>query len=364
MNKLFRTLFFLALPLLVAVLLVVNPLAIVPLLLAAVMLFKPMPALCDATLILPMMLGRVMDAYKARLPMLNFFSWDINPTAAKWDQEIIAQMPQVPVASDHVPGTDLTVGAQNVKDLITDVPMRINRAKKVVLKVPTADAVKLMLDTTFTEALSNAGYALAKAVVAEGLAQITPDNFSYEIVEAANAIDKETLSSARVQMNTQLAGVPRFGLTTPTSMSKLTNDTRISSGDYYGQRVEDDPYVTLRGIEGFQAITEFTDFPTSDNLEAFFFDRRAILFAVRKLQDTLDMARRLGIPTPILDITRTDEQTGLTITAYLWIDVKTHDIYVAFVVGFGFRAGKQAAEADPNSLMDRSGLRVVTAATA
>ena len=335
-------------------------------------LFTPRTSLCmDATLILPMLLKKIMEAYKSKLPMLNYFSWDTSPDAVKFEQEIIAQMPQIPSAADHVPGNDLTSGAQNAKDLITDVKMKIDLCKKVVLKIPTSDAVRLELDTTFNEALNNAGYALAESVVNAALGYVNPTTFSHEIVEPLVEVDKTTLSRARVALNLQKAGAPRFGLAGSDFMSNLTNDPRIASGDYYGQQVDGNPYVTLRAIEGFQAVTEFAQFPTANNLLAFAFDSRALLIAVRQMRDTLDMARNLGIPVPILDMSRTDPQTGLTFTSDLWIDVKTHDIYVAFVVMFGLSGGRLNLDADSiqeagaaDSALDRSGLRIVSAATA
>lgn len=372
--KIILAMFFVLPLLLAAVALRFNLLtALVFTIIIGALLMPRQPVCMDATLILPLFLKKVMEAYKSRLPAMSYFSWDLglNAQAVKYEQEIIAQMPQIPAAADHVPGNDLTAGAQNVKDLITDVKMKIDRCKKVVLKVPTADAVRLELDTTFQEALANCGYALAEAVVNEALSFVNPDTFSHEIVEAEAEVDKSTLSRGRVQLNLQKAGDRRFGLAGSEFMSSLTNDPRIASGDYYGQQVDGNPYVTLRNIEGFQAISEFAQFPADDNLLAFFFDTRALLIAVRQMIDTLNMARALNIPVPILDMTRRDPQTGVSMTAYMWIDVKTHDIYVAFVVMFGLSGGRLNLNAEgaqeagaADSALDRSGLRVVSEATA
>jgi len=335
-------------------------------------LLLPRQAACfDATFILAMILKKVMDAYKSKLPMLSYFSWDIKAENAKYGQEIIAQMPQIPTAANHTPGNSLSAGAQNVKDLLVDVKMKMDKCKKVVLKVPTADAVALELDTTFAAAVENAGYALAEAVVNEALGFVDPTTFTHELVESLVEVDKSTLSRARVALNLQKAGAPRYGLAGSDFMSNLTNDPRIASGDYYGQQVDENPYVTLRNIEGFREFSEFAQFPSAENLLAFTFDTRALLIAVRQMRDTLKMARDLGIPTPILDMSRTDPATGLTFTAYMWIDTDTHDIYVAFVVMFGLSGGRlnlnasgdqEAGAAD--SALDRSGLRIVSAATA
>lgn len=403
------------------------------------------------TLILPLVAKKMMDAYKARLPMLKNFMFDFgkfldNPERVKFDQEIIAQWPQMPTATPHMPGDDLTNDAQNVKDLLSESKMRINQAVKVVLKVPTDDAVRLELDPVFNAAIENAGYALALHVVMRGMRQVTAATFTHEIVEAAADVDKETLGKARIALNDQEAGVPRFGIVAPATMSKLTDDPRIASGDYHGQLVDENPYVSLKNLEGFTSIDEFPRFPTTphligtlvadaatdkitipqhglpdgarirltnsggaapgglavatdyfardvtmddfkvsatrggaainvtdagmgtnkvfeyEELLGFFFAQPAMLFAIRGLNDNVDLAKKLGIPVPILVETKTDPDTGLTFTLYMWIDVKTHDIYIAAVVAFGVTAGRQAAGNEADSATDKSGVRLVSTA--
>lgn len=408
------------------------------------------------TLILPLVAKKLMDAYKARLPMLKNFMFDFGkldglPERVKFDQEIIAQWPQMPTATPHAPGDDLTNDAQNVKDLISESSMRINQAVKVVLKVPTADAVRLELDPVFDAAIQNAGYALALHVVMRGMRQVTAATFTHEIVEAAADVDKETLGKARIALNDQEAGVPRFGIVAPATMSKLTDDPRIASGDYHGKLVDENPYVSLKNLEGFTSIDEFPRFPTTphligtldvadaiadpvtdkitipqhglpdgarvrltnsggavpaglavatdyftrdvtmdtfklaatrggaainitdagtgtnkvfeyEELLGFFFAQPAMLFAIRGLNDNVELAKQLGIPVPILVETKTDPDTGLTFTLYMWINTNTHDIYVAAVVAFGVTAGRQAAGNVADSATDKSGVRLVAVA--
>lgn len=326
---------------------------------------------CDATLILPRILQRVMQAYRTWNLAAKFFMTDVSEDGVKFNQPIMAQMPIIPTAVAHTPGDDLTTGAANVKTLLKDVPMRINQAARVVLKLPTADAVRLETDTVFEQSIQNSAIALGQYMVAAGLSLFTPTNFTHEIVEAAAEWDKETLSAARVQLNLQKAGRNRNGLAGSAAMSTLTNDPRIASGDYFGQRVEGDPYVTLSAIEGFGQFREFPDFPTANNLLGVAFDQQAILLAVRKLADNFELARRLGVPVNVKDFTLTDPESGLSFTGYMWMDTKTHDIYVAVIVAFGVVGGTKTFDADgnddnadANDLLDRSAVRIVSAATA
>lgn len=399
-----------------------------------------------ATLVVARILQRVIDAYKTRLPMLKYFALDVSEEQVKFEQEIIAHMPIVPTATSHTPGDSLETGAQSVTDLMGDVPLKIDQAAKVVLKIPTLDAVKLELDVTFNRAIENAGYALAEYVVMAAINRAANEaNFSHEIVEAVADFDRDTLSKARIQLNAQKAPAPRFGLTSLTAMGNLTADPRIASKDYHAKLIPGNPYVTLEGLEGFEAISEFSGFPTDqaigtftvnastdvvtlaghglsegtrirvasgttlpaglsaatdyfvrdvtpntfklsataggsavditntgtgthtasryEKLNAFFFAANAILIAVRQLSDNIDNARKLGIPVPIMVEKRTDPDTGLTFTAYGWIDKATHDVYLAVVVAFGTRGGKQGTGNAADTLVDRSGLRVVESGT-
>jgi hypothetical protein len=337
--------------------------------LSALLLPRNASEFCDGTLILPRILQRVMKAYKQRMIAIRTFAMDISDETIKWKQEVFAQMPIMPTAIDHVPGSDLTADATNTITLIKDVPVRINQAAKVVLKLPTTDAVRLETDTVFETAIANAAYALGKYIVLKGLDLVTPTNFSHEIVEPLADVDKETLSTARIQLNTQDAGDYRNAIVNSTAMANLTNDPRIASGDYFGQRVEGDPYVTLTNIEGFANVTEFNKLQTTNGLLGFAFDQQAILVAIRKLSDNVEMARRLGIPAVIREFTLSDPDSGLSFTGYMWQDQKTQDIYVAVVVAFGVTGGRNTFDEDgdpdhvaANELLDNSGVRIVSAA--
>src|SRR4051794_33349751 len=93
----------------------------------------PRPALGTATLILPILTGKVMEAFKTEVPELDFFSTDFGKNGGtfampeKFGQEIISQIAAVPTVTDHTPGDDLTTGAQNAKDLVSDIKVKIDR---------------------------------------------------------------------------------------------------------------------------------------------------------------------------------------------------------------------------------------------
>ncbi len=420
---------------------------------------EAMPQLFTATLILPILTGKIIPAFKQKVPALSYFSTDWGKAGSafaspvKWQQEVISQLASVPAVSDHVPGDDLTSGALNAKNLVTDVRVRIDRAKRVVIKLPTADAVSLMMDGAFMQTLIESGIALGRQVVADGLAEVTPDNFTLSMVETKANHDLDTLKTARIALNAVGAGEPRYGIAGSTAVGNIGTDTRVSSNQFYNQRQGVDAYQRLVNIEGFTEVAEAPSFPsgnpsvgvvtaattdvitkvahgllagdrvrfTTTNtlpagltvdtnyyviasgltadafkvsatlsgsavditdtgtgvhtalvwgaLNGFYFEKRAIHIASRQLIDNLEMARALGIPVPIASHQETDPETGLTFSAFMWIDVKTHDIYVAFVVAYGIKAGRAlgaGVDVDAGTLaagtgMDYAGIRVIEA---
>jgi hypothetical protein len=297
-------------------------------------------------------------------------------------------------------------------------------------------------------AISEGAMALGRAVVASAISHTRAAHFTQEKIETLGNTDLDTLRGARIALNSRGALTPRYVLGNSTFVGNLSADPRVASGDYFGQRTEADPYVTLSNIEGFNEVREFVSMPDNntvigaftvvaatdvftlvahgltdgdrirvssattlpaglaaatdywvrdaatdtfkvsatnggaavnvtdtgtgvhtltryEDLNAFAFEKRAIHIAVRPMMDSLEMARSLGIPVPILDHTEVDEETGLTFTSFMWIDVKTHDIYVAFVVMFGVRAGRELsgstafATQAAGTALDYAGLRIV-----
>jgi len=329
--------------------------------------WTPRPVCGTATLILPILTGAVMEAFKFKVPELSYFSMEAKPVPVKFGQQVISHLASVPSVSDHTPGTSLAASPQDLKTLVQDIKITIDLCKKVVIKVPSADVGTLLLSDVFKQEMTESGQALARAVVDSALGTVVAANFSHSKTVTSGNEDFDSLVTLRKGLNTQKALTPRYFLGGTDVVANIANDPRVMSGLQYNQRITDDPYVRLQNIEGFSEVREYPNFPTTANLTGFGFEKRAIHIAVRQMMDSLDMARQLGIPTPILDHTEVDELTGLVFTSFLWIDVNTHDIYMAVVVMFGVRGGIGLSDdANPSSGaadagMDPAGLRLISA---
>jgi hypothetical protein len=315
------------------------------------------PRLC-VTLTFTEILADVMMAFKTRVPELRYFGTDMSNDQVKFGQQVIAHLPAVPTAYDHVAASGYSLNAQNARDLLTDVPITINGWKDVPIKITTTDASQDR-SKNYLKTISNAGYVLGKAVVDFALGKALAANFSQSTAASAINTSKDTLNKVRVAMNLKKALSPRYMIIGSDAFSALDNDPRISSGDYYGQRIGSDPFGTLYNLAGFTEIREYPEFPTNnENLSALGFDQRAIGIATRVPMDSTDLARELGLPVTYKAEVVQDPETGLAIAGFGWIDSNTHDIYIVSSVMYGAVAGSQGGAA--GAILDYAGHRIVT----
>ena len=323
------------------------------------LLSSPVPrARCFiTTLTVSEILTDVLDAFKQRVPALNFFSTDMSQERVKYGQTIIAHLPVVPTAYDHVAANGYSANAQNARDLLVDVPIVMDGWKDVPIKILVADATQDR-SQNYLKTISNAGYVLGKAVVDYALTKVVSANFSQSTDELTASAGRDTLSKVRVAMNTKKAGTPRYMLTNSDLFASLDNDPRVASRDYYGQQTGSDPFGRLINISGFAEVQEYPDFPeNSHGLSAFAFDSRAIAVATRLPLDSTELAQQLNIPVTYSHEVVQDPQTGLAIAGFAWIDSNTHNIYVTSTVMYGAVAGSQAGSAGDKT--DYAGHRVV-----
>lgn len=301
----------------------------------------------------------VLDAFKTRVPALRYFGSDMSAERVKYGQQIIAHLPTLPTAYAHSTANGYKDNAQSARGLLTDVPITINQWTDVPIKLLESDVVQDR-SQNYLKTINNAGYVLGKTVADFALGKVLAENFSQKTTASIATTSKDTLNLVRVRSNSKKMGTPRYALCSSDFFSALDADSRISSGDYYGQRVGADPFGKLFNLAGITELMEYPDFPTAENLSAFVFDERAIGIATRLPLDSTVLARQLGIPVNYTAEEIQDEQTGLAIVAFSWIDENDHTIYITFSVMYGAVAGAQGLAATPGTLTDYAGHRVVT----
>ncbi len=312
------------------------------------------------TLSVPELLMDVLDAFKTEIPfMLNSLSTDFSSKTAVKDDVITAHVSVLPTTSTYDATTGFANGATAADALLADVPVTLDQFVHVPVKVTwlTQLASKVPL---YKEAIRNIGYVLAKSVVDAACAKITAANFTHSETIANGNVALESLELLRTDLTTQKAyNRGRFGIVSSAFASALQNDPRVQSSLFYGQLNGDQGYRKFTNLSGFESIWEYPSLPTnSQNLSAFFGDRRSIVIANRRI-DFSNAAEQLGVAQIMQFFPISDPDTGLEMTGVAWQQPGTGDVYVSAAVLYGIGAGAQGGAAD--SKTDPAGIRVKTA---
>lgn len=211
-----------------------------------------MPTLTSAEILMD-----VMEAFKKRLPALNRMGTDFRAQSLKLNNSYTAHIATIPTVDD-VSTTYATTG-NNARDLLTDVPIVVNRHKAVRLKWQHLNAIKDQKNR-YEQVVGNAGYAMAKAVTDDIIAGFTPDYFSQSSTFAVADSDADMLDNITGDLN--LVGAMPDGRTmlvnTPVA-NVLSADSRLTSADYAGQRVRGSGYRRFTDVNGFAEIIEYPD---------------------------------------------------------------------------------------------------------
>jgi hypothetical protein len=301
----------------------------------------------------------ILDAFKVVVPMLSSFSRDFSTATARYGDTITAKISSIPVTSAYDANNGgFRAGAQNSKDLLTDVPVTLNQFRTVPIKIAYLDAISSKVDL-YNKEIFNHAFALGKYVVDFSLSKVIAANFSQSKTEALANTTLDTLESIRTQANAQkMDPFQRNGLVSSTFAGALQADARVTSRDFYSQLNGDVGYRQFKNIAGFKNIWEYPDLPSTGSMSGFFFDPRAIVVCSR-LPDIQNEAARLGIPTVVKVETVTDPETGLTLMGVASQDPGTLDVYVTVALLFGASAGKQGGAA--GTITDYAGIICKTA---
>jgi hypothetical protein len=222
------------------------------------------------TYIVPILTGYVAEAFRSAIVPLSFFSTDFGKQGGifappvKFGQEVTSKLAAVPTSDRFVPGNGLGSNPQSVKNLATDVTVRINMARKVTLKLPTADAATLMLDPVFKQSVIEAAATLGRDIIGDALLAVNSQNLSQVIVAPVAGANRETLVTSKKAFNKLSRVAERYMLGNGDFISNIADDPTIRSSQFYNQRVDDNPYVRLVSLEGFKEIREFPNMPNGN----------------------------------------------------------------------------------------------------
>ncbi len=313
-----------------------------------------------ATLTASEILQDTLDAFKVQFPMLKAFTTDFSSERAVKDQSVIAHIATLPSVQDYDATDGFEANAAESSDLLTDVAVTMDRLKHVPVRIKYLTAIASQKDL-YRKQIYNQAFVLGKSVVDYALSLVVAANFSEETIATIANTDKSTLDAVAKAMNARgCPPVGRFGIVNGDFYNALEGDSRIASGDYYGQRRSSNAYGALRNVAGFENIWEYPDLPAGvDNLSGFFAEPRSIVIASR-LPDVQSSAEALGVPSIASFETVTDPDSGLSLLGICWQKQGTFDVWMTIALLYGAKAGSQGGGAGVKC--DYAGHRVVTAA--
>jgi hypothetical protein len=223
---------------------------------ASLMLARPSGEgrLC-ATLTSAEILMNVIQGFKAWFPALNRMGTDFQANSLKLNQDYTAHIAGVPTVYDV--SSTYAVTGNNARDLLTDVPITVNRHKAVRLKWQHLNAIKDQKNK-YDEVIANASYALAKAVVDDIVSGVTPDNATQFSIFAAADSDVDMLNDVTNDMNLVSANPNgRVMIVNTPVAGVLSADQRMIGLEYQGQIQGASGQRMWTNKHGYSLIQEF-----------------------------------------------------------------------------------------------------------
>jgi hypothetical protein len=311
------------------------------------------------TLTVSEILSSTLDSFKTRVPALGMMSTDFTSTRMKKGQSGYAHIRTLPSVADYDAAEGgYFNGASEARSLLTDVPIVADGHKHVTISLTHLNAIADKKDA-LAGAIGDAAYVLAKSVVDSALAKFTAANVSQSTTETIANTDRDTLGTVRKALNSKKAPARRFGIVNSDFAEALMADTRIASGDFYGQRLGQDPYVVLENLGGFEKIVEYPDLPTAGNLTGAFFAPESIVIWTGLPDDSSELAAQYGIPQVVTTEVVTDPNSGLSLLGILGQKQGTLDLTLTVTMLYGTAVGKQGGSA--GAITDYAGHRVISA---
>lgn len=216
------------------------------------------PRLC-ITLTTAEVLLDVIDAFVKKLPFLRYMGNDWRPSTLKLNQTYTAHVPSVPTVESVASGDYSALTGQTARSLLTDVGVTVDEHPAVKLKWQHIDAIKDNKNE-YDKVIALAGYALAKHVIDNIIAGMTPTNFSQVSNYAVADSDCDMLDNICGDLNL-VGAIPtgRFGIVNTPVATVLAGDSRLTSRDYADQRVRGEGYRRWVDTNGFSEIVEYPD---------------------------------------------------------------------------------------------------------
>lgn len=326
----------------------------------------------DNTISVDELLTDVLASYQKKFPVIKQLSTDFSSESARKGQSVIARILSQPGVETYNGSysvkTDGSTSADSVASLTKDLVITLDQHKHVPVKMDYADLIATRRDL-YGEMIGELSYALGNDFMKQVWQKLTASNFSNAVTRDGDATDTtkshdlDMIHEVREKLNSQGASTQgRYGIVSSAVMTKLLSDTRIASGDYYGQLSGSNGIGQLNNIGGFEAIYEYPEATetvggSDENIVGFFGDKSAINIAGRVPSDFNEQASRANAPAIASSSIVSDANTGLSMMGITYQEAGTFDIYTTLTHIYGLRAGAEGGKGDTSN----GGVRLITA---
>lgn len=208
----------------------------------------------------------VVGSFRKWFPALSMLGTEFRGSPLKLDQTYIAHIAGMPTAStfDRAQG-GYKNGANSARGLLQDVPVLVNGHPTCPLLWMHLDQIKDSKND-YQEAISNAGYILAKGAADQGVfAKLTHRYFTLEVISAVADFDYDVVQ-ALVTTGNDNGQLPtgRILFVNSAVANVLAVDPRMISKDYAGQQMDGNAYRQWRNVGGFALIQEYPDLSSNN----------------------------------------------------------------------------------------------------
>ena len=256
-------------------------------------------------------------------PAIQSVVTDFSPQPLKKGQSVITRTLSKPTVNNF--GSAATDAAD------ADVTVTLSHFKEVRYTFTAAEVASTSRDMIRERAMPMAlaiGDYLA-SLVATQLALNT--DFSTEVVEALADVDYETLTAAREALTATLEAPSggRYAAVKPAAYTKFLNDPLCNRTQ---KQVGVDPIASgqLAQIAGFESVSEWQGWPTTDSGIGAFWHKSSVCLAVRPIANPEDYG--IKFPGNIGIVTNPDPSAPFSVLAFE--SINSSDLSVETVMVF------------------------------
>lgn len=204
----------------------------------------------------------VIKAFAIQCPAARMLGGQFAKDGLKYGKTYTPHIASLPSAENVTTTYDVT--GSDARDLLTDIPITINKRQGVRLKWTNVKAIE---DDKFEydKVIRSAGSELAKAFMLDLAAEMTSVNFSKDKQFTVANSDSDMLDSVCENMNAVGAATTgRVMIVNSGVASVLNADARVSSKDYQGRTQGGNAQRTWQNMNGFELIQEWPSLPLNN----------------------------------------------------------------------------------------------------